>query len=99
MIGFWQSLLICPGSLQLWHIIFLPVGIVVVVVLVRSIPRLELQIGLGFTCLNPFSFLIGSLPSVLLDILIIIFKSDGCIQQLLKSLFLGQPQLHLYKWI
>src|SRR4051812_23451377 len=57
--------------------------IVIVVVAIIHIPGFELQVR--FACLNSLGFLLGSLPPVLLDILVIIFKSNGCIQQLLLS--------------
>src|SRR3954467_13210874 len=66
-------------------------SLVIVIVTIGLVPRFELQIGFRFTCLNSLGFLLGSLPSILLDILVIIFESNSCIQQLLISLLISQP--------
>src|SRR3954470_16950859 len=63
--------------------------IVIVVVTIIPIPKFELQVRFGFACLNSLGFLLGSLPPILLDILVVIFKSNGCIQQLLMSFLIG----------
>src|SRR3954467_6335891 len=55
--------------------------IVIFVVAIVPVPRFELQVGFRFACLNSLGFFLGSLPPILLDILIIIFKGNGCIQQ------------------
>ena len=63
--------------------------IVIIVVAIIPIPGFEIQVRFRLACLNSLGFLLGSLPPVLLDILIIILKSNGCIQQLLISLLIG----------
>src|SRR3954469_9374480 len=63
--------------------------IVIVIVTIILIPRFELQVRFRFVCLNSLGFLLGSLPPILLDILIVIFKSNGYVQQLLISLLIG----------
>src|SRR3954469_4798302 len=63
--------------------------IVIIFFAIIPIPRFKLQVRFRFACLNSLGFLLGSLPPILLDILVVIFKSNGCIQQLLISLLIG----------
>src|SRR3954468_21926687 len=64
-------------------------AVVIVIVTIGLVPGFELQIGFRFTCLNSLGFLLGSLPPILLDILVVIFESNGYIQQLLISLLIS----------
>src|SRR4051812_25091332 len=83
----WNSTIVTnniPSRIGLISTTALVIVFVIVIVAIIPIPRFELQVGL-----NSLGFFLGSLPPVLLDILVVIFKSNGCIQQLLISLLIG----------
>ena len=78
----WNSTIVTnniPSRIGLISTTALVIYFVIVVVAIIPIPRFELQVRFRFACLNSLGFLLGSLPPILLDILVVIFESDSCI--------------------
>src|SRR4051812_30849518 len=72
----WNSIIVTNNITSRIGLIYtIALVIIIVIVTIVLVPGFELQIGFRFTCLNSLGFLLGSLPPILLDVLVVIFKS------------------------